>query len=52
MLQNSITHYASFKVELYGGTACVEYALPSSVCHRDTSPNLLRMALKVLMVQT
>lgn len=52
MLQNSITHHVSFKVGLYGGTAYVVWALPSSICHQDSSPSLLAMALKVLMVQT
>jgi len=52
MLQNSITHHVSFKVELCGGTVCVVWALPSSMCHQDSSPYLLGMALKTLMVQT
>lgn len=52
MLQNTVTHHVSFKAVLYGGTAYVVWALPSTICQEDSSPSLLGMALKMLMVQT
>lgn len=52
MLQNKITYHVSFELELYKGTACVLWALPSSIRHQDSSPSLLGMVLRMLTVQT